>query len=579
MRLPTLPTVRSTREVVESFRGYNHNLRLPAGALYDMENLSSDQYPVLAPRGKRGIYARPASPQGLIAKDKLCYVNGSDFVMGDITIPMNLSTDPADCPKQLVSMGAYVIILPDKCYVNTLNPEDRGSLDAEFTCSQAVTFRLCNAGGEGYEPHSGSAAPEDRTRFWLDTSRSPAILKGWSESAGGWIEITEPHVRIESAGIGIPFSAGDGVSLSGISDARISLEGSRVILSKGEDFLVFSGMSPGTVTLENCPLTVARKMPRVDFVTESGNRLWGCRYGLGSAGQQVNEIYASKLGDFKNWSCFQGLSTDSYAASCGTDGPFTGAITHMGYPLFWKENCVHKVYGSYPAQYQIQDTACRGVQKGCGKSLAIVNETLFYKSSGGICAFDGSLPTEVSYAFGGVPYRNAVAGAAGSKYYVSMEDGAGKKHLFVYDTAKGLWHREDDLNALAFCGCGGELYCIDGGSRNILALLGSGEPWEEQVSWMAETGELGLSDPDMKYISRMVIRMSLDMGSRVDIYARYDLSDEWIHLARVHSTGLRSFSVPIRPRRCDHMKLRIVGVGGGRIYSLSKNVEKGGFYR
>jgi hypothetical protein len=158
---------------VEAFRGYNHNLRIPANNLYDMENLTSDLYPVLSPRGKRGIYARPASPQGLIAKDKLCYVDGADFVMGDQRIPMNLSTDPSHCPKQLTSMGAYVIILPDKCYVNTMNSEDRGSLDAEVTCREAVTFRLCNAAGDIIEPHCDPAAPEDRTLSWLDTSKIP----------------------------------------------------------------------------------------------------------------------------------------------------------------------------------------------------------------------------------------------------------------------------------------------------------------------------------------------------------------------------------------------------------------------
>ena len=59
------------------------------------------------------------------------------------------------------------------------------------------------------------------------------------------------------------------------------------------------------------------------------------------------------LGDFRNWQCFMGLSTDSYYGNLGTDGKFTGAITHMGYPLFFKENCLHKVYGDYPAQFQM----------------------------------------------------------------------------------------------------------------------------------------------------------------------------------------------------------------------------------
>ena len=158
-------------------------------------------------------------------------------------------------------------------------------------------------------------------------------------------------------------------------------------------------------------------MPKMDFIVESNNRLWGCRYGVANNGKVVNEIYASKLGDFKNWNCYMGASTDSYAASVGTDGQFTGAVTHLGYPIFFKENCLHKVYGNYPANYQVQTTSCRGVQKGSEKSLAIVNEVLYYKSQNGICAYDGSLPNEISAEFGDERYSGAVAASHNNKYY------------------------------------------------------------------------------------------------------------------------------------------------------------------
>ena len=208
-------------------------------------------------------------------------------------------------------------------------------------------------------------------------------------------------------------------------------------------------------------VTITRKMPDMDFIIESENRLWGCHYGPDADGKMVNEIYACKLGDFKNWNCFMGISTDSYAVTVGTDGPFTGAITHLGYPLFFKENCVHKVYGNYPANYQIITTTCRGVQNGCSRSLAIVNETLYYKSRSAVCAYDGSLPVEISSAFGDVVYRNAVAGYLGNKYYISMLDDSGRYHLFAYDTLKGMWHREDNTGAMQFCNCNGDLYYID----------------------------------------------------------------------------------------------------------------------
>ena len=123
MRYPTIPPREVTAQGVQVFRGYNRNLKIKAGEFRDMENLTSDAYPVLSPRGKRGIYRKPASPQGLIAKEALCCVDGADFLLGDRRIAMGLSVEPERCPKDLISMGAYVIILPDKMYINTAYPE------------------------------------------------------------------------------------------------------------------------------------------------------------------------------------------------------------------------------------------------------------------------------------------------------------------------------------------------------------------------------------------------------------------------------------------------------------------------
>ena len=266
-------------------------------------------------------------------------------------------------------------------------------------------------------------------------------------------------------------------------------------------------------------------------------------------------------------------NTDSYTASCGTDGQFTGAITHLGYPLFFKENCVHKVYGNYPANFQIQTTACRGVQKGCEKSLAIVNETLLYKARNAVCAYDGSLPTEVSYALGNEAYSDAVGGSHGNKYYISMKNVDGEHNLFVYDIAKGMWHREDELKVDSFCSCRGELYAISGGK--IITMLGSGTKDTDPVRWMVETGDIGINSPDMKYISRITLRMSMDLDTEVGIYVQYDFSDEWECQCILVSSSLRSFSIPIRPKRCDHIRIRIEGIGAAKIYSITKTIEQG----
>ena len=313
----------------------------------------------------------------------------------------------------------------------------------------------------------------------------------------------------------------------------------------------------------------------MDFIIESENRLWGCRYGVALNGEIVNELYASKLGDFKNWNCFMGISTDSYVASVGTDGQFTGAITHLGYPLFFKENCLHKVYGNYPANYQIQTTACRGVQKGCERSLAIVNEVLYYKARSGVCAYDGSLPAEISSVLGDMSYSKAVAGDLGNKYYISMLDTEGEYHLFVYDTLRGMWHREDDTEAVQFCNCRGDLYFIDHADNQIKTVKGTGVKETSPIKWSATTGIIGTDSPDKKYVSRMDVRMKLGVGDRVTFYVEYDSSGEWEHLFNMDGVKLWTFAVPIRPQRCDHLRLKIVGYGDAKIYSICKTIEQG----
>ena len=575
MKYPTLYTKENNRKMVDVFKGYNHNLRISDGEFFDMKNMTSDYYPVLSPRQKRGVYASPESPKGMIAKDALCYVDGTNFVINEYPVDMGLN----DEPKQLISMGAYVIIMPDKKWINTLDVTEFGDIEASFTSKSDVTFSLCTVDGADYENMTVSAEePEEpeNMALWIDTSSKPHILKQYSATSSMWVQIATTYIKISSPGIGAAFNQYDGVTISGIVAEELQdLNASMVIWAKDEDYIVVVGILDAVTeqTAEEGEITIARKMPNMDFVTESGNRLWGCRYGIAANGEVVNEIYASKLGDFKNWSCFMGLATDSYTASCGTDGQFTGAITHLGYPLFFKENCVHKVYGNYPANFQIQDTACRGVQKGCENSLAIVNETLFYKARSGICAYDGSLPTEASYALGNEAYSEAVGGANGNKYYVSMKDIAGTWNLFVYDTAKGMWHKEDDFHADAFCSCRNELYAISGGK--IITMLGSGDDYERKLEWMVQTGEIGITSPDMKYISRLTVRLAMDIGSEVRFYAQYDFCDAWEPLFILRSDTLRSFSLPIRPKRCDHMKLRIEGEGVAKVYSITKTIEQG----
>lgn len=59
MKLSTLKPAAANAAGIDTFLGYNHNLRIADGEFYDMKNLTGDHYPVLTPRKARGEYHVP----------------------------------------------------------------------------------------------------------------------------------------------------------------------------------------------------------------------------------------------------------------------------------------------------------------------------------------------------------------------------------------------------------------------------------------------------------------------------------------------------------------------------------------
>lgn len=607
MKFPTLAEMQTSREWTNVFGGYNHNLQIGNGEFYEMTNMTGDDAPVLSPRGKRGIYiADTREPSGLISKDTLCYVDGAYFYFNGDRYNLGLvdkyDEDNKLKPKKLISMGAYVIILPDKKYFNTATTE-HGDIEAHYITTmqsegKMALFYPSMLNGDGMIIAKQPTAPsvEDLTNipYWLDTSEKPNVLKVYSTSTKEWSVVATTYVKIEAYGINEKFNVGDAVSISGVTvESLKALNASTIIQAKGDNYIVVTGLCANAYD-QDTPIVVSRWMPDLDHVCESQNRLWGCHYGyayqgkvydpnanegrgdmVDSYGAPVNEIYSSKLGDFKNWQCYQGIASDSYVVTVGTDGVFTGAVTHLGYPIFFKENYMHKIYGSYPSNYQVQTTACRGVQKGCDRSLALVNEVLYYKSQSGIMAYDGSLPTEVSSALGDKSYSDARGGSIGNKYYVSMQESPGAYSMFAYDTKRGIWHREDTTEALLFCASRGDLYYIDYADKQIKTVKGTGTHKEADFDWSVVTGLIGTDSPDKKYISKIDIRMKLVPGAEVSLYAEYDSSGEYEFLFNMVGKSLKSFAVPIKPLRCDHMRLKLMGRGEAKIFSICKTVEWG----
>lgn len=566
--------------LTDTFGGYNHQLKIPDGEWFDTKNLTTDYAPLLANRKKRGN--THLSAVSLLEKDALAYVapNGTLYYNFQPTPVTGLSVGE----KQMVGMGAYIVIFPDKVYFNTEDQTDYGSMEAHFA-PQAATYEMVRYDGTAVEAdyvQADEPANPQNAQYWIDTSGETHVLRQWSDAQGDWVSVETVYIRIEfqdTAVVSNIFKAYDGVTISGSS---VDVNGDKVIYDVGEDWIMVTGLLDYIPDDPDTALHIDRTVPDMDYVCECQNRLWGCYYGM-YGDTTVNEIYCCALGDFKNWRQYMGISTDSWTGSVGSDGQWTGAVNYLGYPTFFKENRIHRVSISTEGAHQIAETVCRGVQKGSSKSIAVVNETLYYKSRSDICAYQGGFPQGVSSAFGTEQYHAAVAGTIGSKYYISMLDENNDPVLFVYDIAKGIWLHEDDLRVSAFARVDDELFAVSDGK--LYTMLGSlpvdGSTPELPVQWEAVSGIQYYEYPENKRVSRYNIRLKMEQGSEVRAYLQYDSDGEWRNAGMISAAraNMDSYLFPVRPHRCDHLQIKLAGKGDVRIYSIAKIFEVGSDYR
>lgn len=576
MRYPILSGKTPRRKSINTFYGYDHRLRAAEGSFYETENLSSESYPMLSVRKKRGEVLSLTSPQGIIEKDALAWVDSGTLYYNSLATPV---TNLTAGEKQLVSMGAYLCIFPDGRYFNTADQTDYGNMDAHWSYSGRVSYAMCSAEGEEYSnvdfSQSEPSAPENG-QLWLDSENN--VLSQWSASLEQWVNIDSVYTKLTftvSGQLSSQFSRYDGIELSGSSFE--GLNGNKIIQAIGggngeSDYIVIVNEPITDRSVQNENIHIDRNVPAMDYVCQCRNRLWGCRYGNDGNGN-LNELYACALGDFKNWNQFMGLSTDSWCASCGSDGVWTGAVNYLGSPIFFKENCLHRIGVSPKGAHQVEETVCRGVEKGSAKSLAVVNETLYYKSVSDICAYQGSFPESISAPLGNKRYFDAIAGVLGSRYYLSMLDEDSRASLFVYDTQKGLWCREDTFRAFQFAAKDSELYCIAG--NKLVSMTGKSGTAEDDISWYAETGLMGLEYPGEKYVSRMILRAIMQRDSELEVFVRYDSSDRWEYVGGMRQSGTGSVEIPLKLRRCDHFRVRISGKGDMKLLAMWMELTEG----
>jgi len=522
-----------------AFGGLDMRLSSGNGLIRHMSNLTGDYAPVLATRRERWKVATLEKPNGLFAAGKLFWVDGETLYADGEAVG-----NVADNRKLFCALGERVVIWPDKM-IYTLDGVLE-SLEARY-CASGLVF-----------------------------------------GNGTYADETAEANSITTTGDAFPFRPGDAVTISGCT---VCPENNKTIIVReiSEDgktlrfyensFTMTSEESEDEATgetvttyaesvTETGEVELARTAPDLDYLCEHENRLWG---GKGDT------IWCCKLGDPYNWNVFDGVSTDAWSVDMGSAGVLTGCTAFLGYPIFMKEGKVYKVYGSKPTNYELLSSATLGTVDDGGSSYGVAGETLFYLSRAGIVAYSGGIPSIVSEALGEMQLVKAVGGSDGLKYYCSATDTEGGAHLLVYDAQKGLWHREDGLQAAYMAYLDGLYALCENGELWLLgnpAAVPEGAEAEGGFESEAVFGDWDWNSMDSKFPTRLRLRLETDEGTTLAVQISYDGGD-WETAATAGAGRKRNWYLPVPIRRCDHYKLRIAANGPWKLFALEHEFYSG----
>ena len=608
--------LKNTRNMLRVFGGLNETYSCTEPQYSPGINFSARNFPALSTRQPRRKLREEEDLNGMYHLNGLVTVCGRDLVYTpDDADEMEVTLKDAveNGKKTLVGIGTKILIFPDKLAFDTASRKV-SALGAVWSGKNtSVEFAPCDAEGKVYEVSGcGPAEPDKPTDGQLflrveDPEKpwsSESTLEVYSEASGNWSAVVLDYCRISAKGVGTDFAAEDTVTLTGSAAEQAGqwneLDGDRIVYDAGTDALrvkadpgrewfygrlTRTGAAVRWVTLAGSVsrefvsaevVELERRVPDMDYLTECDNRVWGCS-------NKENVIYACKLGDPTNWFSYRGIAADSYAVTVGSDGAFTGAATCMGYALFFKENTLHKLYGSKPSDFQLSAIRCRGVARNASRSLCVLNETLYYLSPDGVMAWDGSVPSKVSEKLNTARLSNvraAVGGALDGRYYLYLvRDSGGEKpeeRLLVYDTERGLWQEENGCS-YEMASTGGQLYLWDG--ADIWAADPSRESdWqttegvEATIPFELITGDIGLDGAEDRYLSRLTLRLDADCASTVALEVSYD-GGGWEPVAAWQVSGQRkNFDQSFVPRRCSTLRLRLRGEGQITLRSLARTI-------
>lgn len=530
-RLPA--SLRRERERITEFPGAREGR---AGIVTAMTNLSPRCAPALATRLPRGVFASPVgsgTPHGLAFFDgRLFFARGTRLYATANGVSVSDVGAVSDTDKRFFVMGDRLYVLPDKAYVDK--------------------------GGTALCPVELDTGVLEKVEF----TGSKAILP----EGVSWT--------------GLGFAVGDGLRVVNADDAEPAPEGDyRIAELHGREATVV-GEFPAPYTSN---ARFQRKFPDLERVCVSGNRVFGI------AGRDVYVSAAGSALDFYSRQDRDGQGPAVLRAD--TEGDFTACAAWQGYVVCFKADRICKLVGSRSDSFGLQDTAAVGIPARLADTLCEVDGALCYCADGGVYRYRGQQPARMASA-GDRTLTRGYGGTDGARYYLAVETRDGVWRQYVYDPEDGCRYDEDDLKPAGMMSREGFLW-IQGRDGYVWMTASDGRMAETASDERSVKGAVRSSvtlAPDYDVLpdgcrpTEVLIRATADAGATLEVRADYadggagKDADGTAEVVLGSFTGRmqdRLLRIPLTPRRCDGMRLRLVMTGGWVIREIIREYERG----
>lgn len=280
-----------------------------------------------------------------------------------------------------------------------------------------------------------------------------------------------------------------------------------------------------------------------------------------------NQIYASASDDIFSFSSDDIVSRYAARIPSDTPGTFTALCSYNNELVAFKPDSITIISGTNATNYTA--TIIDGIGCISPRSAVVTPGGIIFLSYNGFYAFSGSTPYLISDKLN-TSYVDAVAGRNTDTYFASATRSDGTRELVKYNMAKDIWYKDDEVPAIDIFPFKDKMYiCTD------TTLYECNNPDGTSFEWYFESVPLRNYTIDNKAVCELWILADVSEGAHFKVWTQND-REEWRLHSAFSETGLKVFNCPVRAENATTYKYKISGSGKVVIHEIEIHTAEGG---